>query len=422
ISENGICVRFFVENVTAIVAFAVEAREGARLMVYPVLVTYSNLLAHKGIKIYLEFQMQSRPLKLTIKVKKEDKKEKDDTSGSTCPDLLDSNKTEPNDFHSSTCHVPEASTFEKPVDITSLDEDNGTKDEGNQSSENAQNQLVVYEPTANGESEIVAVPDPNEYQPAPLRRHPFQDRTSRVLPSVGAFTVQCASCFQWRLIPTKEKYEEIREHISEQPFVCQAAREWRPEISCEDPPDILQDGSRLWAIDKPDIAQPPPGWQRLLRIRGEGSSKFADVYYVAPSGKRLRSMVEIQRYLLEHPEFMDEGVTMSQFSFQIPRPLQENYVRKRPARLTAPFDGNSVRMPGSLEPSEGPNENTDLRLGGPAYSGAPYFEAPVFDPVGRPTKKTRIPPKAARNGDSLYKRDKVKVEDERRFYNGNFDL
>lgn len=140
------------------------------------------------------------------------------------------------------------------------------------------------------------------------------------------------------------------------------------------------------------------------------------VLYVAPSGKRLRSMVEIQRcvcsfqcpshfhrvmsvqyqhnlltsyfslwvvfcfkismngspvfhfislvffllmlrYLLQHPEYMEAGVTMSQFSFQTPKPLQENYVRKRaPARLTTPVNGgsNMVRMlPGFLQPSDG---------------------------------------------------------------------
>ena len=58
------------------------------------------------------------------------------------------------------------------------------------------------------------------------------------------------------------------------------------------------------------------------------------------------------RYLLEHPEYMEEGVTMSQFSFQIPKPLQENYVRKRPARITA-SDGTDLGMPGLLEPSAG---------------------------------------------------------------------
>ena len=43
---------------------------------------------------------------------------------------------------------------------------------------------------------------------------------------------------------------------------------------------------------------------------------------------------------------------MSQFSFQIPRPLQENYVRKRPARITA-SDGTDLGMPGLIEPSAG---------------------------------------------------------------------
>lgn len=37
------------------------------------------------------------------------------------------------------------------------------------------------------------------------------------------------------------------------------------------------------------------------------------------------------RYLEKHPEYMSEGVSLSRFSFQIPKPLQENYVRKRPA-------------------------------------------------------------------------------------------
>ncbi|KAK9931557.1 hypothetical protein M0R45_018830 [Rubus argutus] len=48
-------------------------------------------------------------------------------------------------------------------------------------------------------------------------------------------------------------------------------------------------------------------------------------------------MVEVQKYVIEHPEYMVDGLSMSQFSFQILRPLQENYVRKRPAapRLTA---------------------------------------------------------------------------------------
>ncbi|CAL5360947.1 unnamed protein product [Camellia sinensis] len=357
-------------------------------------------------------QMQSSPTKHPLEVEREENV----FDGSTFSDHLDKPLRQ---------HLD--------VAYSEVEEDYSAGDEDNQSSENAQKQMVVYDPSANGTGEIEAVPDPNEYQPPPFPRNSLPCHSSRVLPSVGAFTVQCAYCFKWRLIPTKEKYEEIREHILEHPFVCETAHEWRPEISCEDPPDICQDDSMLWAIDKPNIAQPPPGWQRLLRIRGAGSTHFADVayqvalqkkraqgwwgyegmknsayfsfyvkhsgekacrgYYVAPSGKRLRSTVEIQRYLLEHPEYMDAGVTMSQFSFQIPKPLQENYVRKRPARLTASSDGTNIGMPGLLEPSDvnplalpSPDENTDLPLDGPGLSSL-LCESLASELVDRPTKK-----------------------------------
>ena len=47
---------------------------------------------------------------------------------------------------------------------------------------------------------------------------------------------------------------------------------------------------------------------------------------------------------------MVQGVTLSQFSFRIPKPLQENYVRKRTARL--PGDSAYGRQ-GSLPTIEG---------------------------------------------------------------------
>lgn len=170
-------------------------------------------------------------------------------------------------------------TRQELIDVSSSSSsslgDDSSEDENGHSSD-ASKQLVLYDPAANGA--LVPVPEPTTpFQNSRHKGSPIPNQ-QRVLPSVGAFTVQCANCFKWRLIPTKEKYEEIREHILEQPFYCKTAREWRPDISCDDPADISQDGSRLWAIDKPNIAQPPPGWQRLLRIRGEGSTKFADVY------------------------------------------------------------------------------------------------------------------------------------------------
>ncbi|CAN6211142.1 unnamed protein product [Urochloa humidicola] len=144
-----------------------------------------------------------------------------------------------------------------------------------------------------------------------------------ISPSIGAFTVQCAKCFKWRLIPTKQN----------------------------DPEDISQDGSRLWAIDKPNIAQPPPGWERQIRIRGEGGTKFADVYYTSPTGRKLRSLVEIDRFLQENPEYVAQGVTLAQFSFQIPRPLRQDYVKKKP-KLVNPSDEASTIMSKSFQPEE----------------------------------------------------------------------
>ncbi|KAL2896740.1 Methyl-CpG-binding domain-containing protein 2 [Bienertia sinuspersici] len=205
--------------------------------------------------------------------------------------------------------------------------------------------------------------------------------SQRVLPSVGTFTVQCANCFKWRLIPSKEKYEEIREHILEQPFSCDLAKEWRPDISCDIVGDIEQDDGRLWAIDKPNIAQPPPGWERELRIRGEGSSKFADVY------------------LLEHPEFMT-GVTLSQFSFRIPKPLQENYVRKRTARL--PPDDSNLGLPGPLQTIAAnpiswaaPDDATGLQIVQPSFSA---------DVVTPPMNKKARPSTKPTNNTSLLQR------------------
>ncbi|XP_039118410.1 methyl-CpG-binding domain-containing protein 2-like [Dioscorea cayenensis subsp. rotundata] len=203
-------------------------------------------------------------------------------------------------------------------------------------SPSALNQIVIYDPdSANN-------------------RQGQNDNHTRAAPSFstplsagelfGSFTVQCNNCFKWRLIPTKDKYEKIRENISQKPFVCEQAREWNRVLSCDDPTDISQDDTRLWAIDKPNIAQPPQGWERLIRLRGEGGTRFADVYYVTPSGKKLRSMVEVERYLTEHSI---QGVHISQFSFQTPKPLRADYVRKRPRRT---FGGLELSRP--LEPAE----------------------------------------------------------------------
>ncbi|KAL3840701.1 hypothetical protein ACJIZ3_025292 [Penstemon smallii] len=158
----------------------------------------------------------------------------------------------------------------------------------------------------------------------------------KVWDSVQLYSVRCKECSKWRLIPSKEKYEAIRETFNEDSFTCERAREWRPQISCQDPTDIEERDERYcWAMDRPNIPRTPPGWQRLLRKRAPGGTKFADMYYVAPTNKRMRSMVELEKFFAKYPEFLRGGVNMSKFSFQSPVPLDENYVAKRRSRAPA---------------------------------------------------------------------------------------
>jgi hypothetical protein len=163
------------------------------------------------------------------------------------------------------CKVPES------IEVHIIDDDS-TKD---YSVGDASKQLVLYNP------EITHDKQSDIDHHTSLRQSSKKPRYGRgtVLPSI--YTVQCANCYKWRIVPTKEKYEELRESISQELFVCIRASEWNRELSCDEPEDIPQDGSRVWALDKPNIVQPPPGWDREVRIRG-ASTKFADVYVTLP--------------------------------------------------------------------------------------------------------------------------------------------
>ncbi|GER46995.1 methyl-CPG-binding domain protein 02 [Striga asiatica] len=160
-------------------------------------------------------------------------------------------------------------------------------------------------------------------------------RAKRAWESVKQYTVRCGKCGKWRLIPTKEKYELIREMIAEESFECEKAREWWAHISCDDE----QDGSLKWAMDKPGVPKTPASWQRIIRIRAEGGTKFADVYYVSPSNKRLRSKVELERHLVENPNYKREGVDISRFSFQCPVAFEADYVnaKRRTISNSSPY-------------------------------------------------------------------------------------
>ncbi|GJV38755.1 pentatricopeptide repeat-containing protein [Tanacetum coccineum] len=156
-------------------------------------------------------------------------------------------------------------------DVIELSSD--SENEDNPSCDDSGKQLVLYDPSVHGGGEIESCPDPISYQPASyqpisyqppyISRNNFRNQLQRVLPAVGAYTVQCANCFKWRLVPTQEKYEEIREHITQYPFVCERALEWGyGSFRCDDnqPRYENKTGSRLWAIDKPNMHWTPHGW------------------------------------------------------------------------------------------------------------------------------------------------------------------
>ncbi|KAK4370128.1 hypothetical protein RND71_009603 [Anisodus tanguticus] len=306
------------------------------------------------------------------------------------PGKMDQNDSEPADLNkvnskvnslrvSTSRDITETPT-QKPAKVTSsAEQENQIREDEETHGENAQKQLVLYDPDVAGAGAASTAKGKRPH----ARRNSLANYTSRAA-DVGAFAVQCARCFKWRYMPTKEKYEEIREHILEQPFYCETTREWCSDKSCDDPPDLTQDGSRLWAIDKPNISLPPPGWERLLRIRAEGGTKFADVYYVTPSGERLRSMVKVRKYLEQHPEYVARGVEEAQFSFEVPRPLQEGYVKKRSAPSR---DINSVSDVNPISWAA-PEGNTGL-LGGPVPS-APSDAAPLDVPDGNSPKKPKL--------------------------------
>lgn len=169
------------------------------------------------------------------------------------------------------------------------------------------------------------------------------EAAKRPAATLTAFTVQCSSCYKWRKVPTLEEYESIRARVSAQPFTCAQARRWRPNVSCADEPDLVQDGSLLWAMDRQDIPQPPPGWRRRIVVRGGTSAKFSDVYYHSPCGKTLRSVNDVERFLSENAKYKAQGVTAKQFSFSSPRPLTSS----SPAARTTP----SKRSQGDHTPS-----------------------------------------------------------------------
>ncbi|XP_055824269.1 methyl-CpG-binding domain-containing protein 2-like [Solanum dulcamara] len=293
------------------------------------------------------------------------------THGSELADLNNLNR-EPNALTVSTSPDIIETLAQKPTEVTYTPGKQENQLGANMENQgaNAHNQLMLYDPAV----AIAASPVAAEVKPLRARKMPLPNYASRAFPDGGAFAVQCDKCFKWRYIHTKEKYEEIREHILEHPFYCETTLEYK---SCEKPPDLTQDGSKLWAIDNFNIPRPPPRWERLLRLRKEGGTKFADVYYDSPSGMKLRSKIEVEKYLEQHPEYVAQGAKLDMFSFKTPKPLQKEYVKKR-----IPTPSDDINRVYDVNPISWarPNGSTSLHSGPVPFT--PTVAAPLHVPDG----------------------------------------
>ncbi|PHT46984.1 Methyl-CpG-binding domain-containing protein 4 [Capsicum baccatum] len=85
------------------------------------------------------------------------------------------------------------------------------------------------------------------------------------------------------------------------------------------PADIEYDPRWTWIIDKPNLPKTPSVFKRKLCLRNDHSKM--DAYYIAPSGKRLRSLVELCGFLQQIPEFID--ISVSDLTFTSPKVMDD---------------------------------------------------------------------------------------------------
>ncbi|KAJ4786378.1 Methyl-CpG-binding domain-containing protein 1 [Rhynchospora pubera] len=142
------------------------------------------------------------------------------------------------------------------------------------------------------------------------------EKPANLKDSIGAYAVQCFRCFKWRLIPTKEDFEAIREHFTEDPWHCAKM----PNNSCNKPADIEYDTTRIWVIDRPNIPKAPANTERLVMMRKDLSKM--DIYYLMPNGKRVRGTNDVAKFLQSHPQYK-KRMSISKFCFVSPKIAEE---------------------------------------------------------------------------------------------------
>lgn len=104
--------------------------------------------------------------------------------------------------------------------------------------------------------------------------------------------------------------------MEKQVFVCDKAQEWGKHINCLDDAD-LDDQEYFYntqtLVLRPSYPAPPEGFSKSIVMRGDKSSRFADIYYKSMCGLTLRSKNEVGKHLRQYP-----GVEKDDFYFEIP--------------------------------------------------------------------------------------------------------
>uniref|UniRef100_A0A7C9DKR9 MBD domain-containing protein n=1 Tax=Opuntia streptacantha TaxID=393608 RepID=A0A7C9DKR9_OPUST len=129
------------------------------------------------------------------------------------------------------------------------------------------------------------------------KKQKIHDDSKQRRGSIDLYAAQCSKCQKWRLVNTKEEYEDLRSRFSEDPFSC----------------------TRIWVIDKPNLPKSPEGFKRELILRSDYSK--LDAHYVTPNGKKVRCLSEVIAFLEKHPEY--RHISVDEFNFTVPKILED---------------------------------------------------------------------------------------------------
>ncbi|WOK98129.1 hypothetical protein Cni_G06839 [Canna indica] len=128
-------------------------------------------------------------------------------------------------FEDAPLRSPNTSTKGKKRSFVLID-GNSEHDDNHQPMENPSKELVLYDPGVIDTGHDTSIVTGHMDNHTPMFRNFFSPNSSScAFTTIGTFTIHCVLCFKWRIIPTKKKYEQIRERILDEHLVCEHAHE-----------------------------------------------------------------------------------------------------------------------------------------------------------------------------------------------------